>query len=136
MRDDYLPEDDRPARIVVHRTSGWVPFLLLVIAGLLGWQMLGPRVRRLIDPNAEPRAVTARGDLAPLEQSVIALYKQASPSVVHVTNVGLRRDFATRDILEIPQGTGTGFVWDAKGYVVTNAHVVAHGQQFRVALSD
>jgi S1-C subfamily serine protease len=110
--------------------------LLLVVTGLLGWQLLGPRLRRLTDPDAQPRAVTARGDLAPQEQSVIALYKQASPSVVHVTNVGLRRDFATFNILEIPQGTGTGFVWDAKGYVVTNAHVVAQGHQFRVALSD
>ena len=136
MQDDYVPVDPRPAPIIVHRTSGWVPFLLLLIAGLIAWQHFSPRLRRLIDPDAQPRAVTARGDLAPLEQSVIALYKQVSPSVVHVTNVGLRRDYATLDVLEIPQGTGTGFVWDAKGYVVTNAHVVAQGQSFRVTLSD
>jgi S1-C subfamily serine protease len=131
-------DDDfrRPTQVVVHRTNPLVPVLLLVAVGLLAWQMFGHRLLPLHDPDAKARVVAARGELAPSEQSVIALYRAASPSVVHVTNVGLRRDYASYDILEIPQGTGTGFVWDDKGYVVTNAHVVARGQQFKVALSD
>jgi S1-C subfamily serine protease len=132
-----LYDQDREPRVVVqYRTNPLVPFLLLVAVGLLAWQVFGPFLRRLTDPNAQPRAVTARGELAPIEQSVIALYKSASPSVVHVTNVALRRDRFTLDVLSIPQGTGTGFVWDPRGYVVTNAHVVAGGQQFRVTLAD
>jgi S1-C subfamily serine protease len=129
-------DDIRPTQVVVHRTNPLVPVLLLVAVGLLAWQMFGDRLRPLHDRDAKARVVEARGELAPSEQSVIALYRAASPSVVHVTNVGLRRDFHSLNILEIPQGTGTGFVWDAKGYVVTNAHVVARGQQFKVALSD
>lgn len=129
------PDPDPYRRAPTRATSPWIPLLLLAVVGLLAWQVFGPHVRRLTDPDAQPRAVTPRGELAPQEQSTIALYKRASPSVVHVTNVGLRRDAFSYDVLAIPQGTGTGFVWDEQGYVVTNAHVVAGGQQFRIAMA-
>ncbi len=130
-----LPPSPRPTP-PVPRARPWVPLLLLVAVGLLAWQVFGPRLRRLTDPDAAPRAVTPRGELAPAEQSTIALFKAASPSVVHVTNVALRRNAFTMDVFALPQGTGTGFVWDEQGYVVTNAHVVRDGQQFRVTLQD
>jgi S1-C subfamily serine protease len=56
--------------------------------------------------------------------------------VVYITNVGLRRDFFTRNVTEIPQGTGSGFVWDRDGNVITNWHVIEGANAARVTLAD
>jgi S1-C subfamily serine protease len=103
---------------------------------VLAWQFVLPRLAPLHDEDAEPRAVTPRGDLAEFEATTIRVYREASASVVHVRNVALRRDRWTLDVLAIPQGTGSGFLWDAAGYVVTNAHVVRAGDRFDVTLAD
>jgi S1-C subfamily serine protease len=109
---------------------------LLVAAiglGLLSWRgRLGGALR----PDAQPRAVTARGDLAADEQSTIELFRRCSPSVVYITNLAVRRDAFGFDVTTLPQGTGTGFVWDAGGYVVTNFHVIENAQAAEVTLQD
>jgi S1-C subfamily serine protease len=88
-------------------------------------------------PEATPRPVVARGDLAADESSTIELFRQASPSVVYITNLALRRDpFFGFDVQEVPQGTGSGFVWDGQGHVVTNAHVLEGAQAAEVTLAD
>jgi S1-C subfamily serine protease len=91
-------------------------------------------------PVASPAAapVTPRGDLSEAEQSTIALFESASPSVVYITNLAVRRDFLGFNAFEIPQGTGSGFVWDQDGHVVTNYHVVqgGPGQRAMVRLAD
>jgi len=64
---------------------------LVVIAGAGVWvlfQLWGPSHRMVV----EPRPVAARGDLAADEAATVALFEQASPSVVNVTNLGVRRD--------------------------------------------
>jgi S1-C subfamily serine protease len=94
------------------------------------WQ--GP----LHDTGATARPVTARGSLAELEKSTIEIYRRASPSVVHIRNVALLRDRWSLDVAEIGQGEGSGFVWDDRGYVVTNHHVIADGDAFHVTLAD
>jgi S1-C subfamily serine protease len=80
--------------------------------------------------------VTPRGDLAEGEKSTIALFEAASPSVVYITNLAVRRDFLGFNATEIPQGTGSGFVWDQEGHVVTNYHVVQGAQRASVRLAD
>jgi S1-C subfamily serine protease len=80
--------------------------------------------------------VTPRGDLAEGEQSTIALFEAASPSVVYITNLAVRRDFLGLNATEIPQGTGSGFVWDQDGHVVTNFHVIQGAQRAAVRLAD
>ena len=52
------------------------------------------------------------------EQQVIQHFEKLSPSVVFVTNLGVRRVGFSRDITSIPQGTGSGFVWDASGTII------------------
>jgi S1-C subfamily serine protease len=82
---------------------------------------------------AQPRAVTARGDLSELEKSRIQVYKQTRPSVVHIT---------TESVVEGPyvdstrRGTGSGFVWDKGGHIVTNYHVVAGADTVHVTMAD
>jgi S1-C subfamily serine protease len=88
------------------------------------------------DVNAQPRVVTARGELSPMEKSIIELHKAASPSVVHITSMGLRRDGFSRNVYQVPEGTGSGFIWDDSGHVVTNYHVVRKASGAEVVLSD
>ena len=60
------------------------------------------------------------------EANSTEIFSKASPSVVFVTNSALRRDFFSLNVQEIPQGAGTGFVWDDSGLIVTNFHVIAY----------
>jgi S1-C subfamily serine protease len=86
--------------------------------------------------GARPRVVTARGDLAQDEQSTIAVFKDVSPSVVYITSMAAQIDLFSFRALEIPQGTGSGFIWDANGYIVTNYHVMGEATHAQVTLSD
>lgn len=82
----------------------------------------------------EPRAVTARGDLAASEQHTIALFENAAPSVVYIFTEGAY--VSTPRGRARQSGTGTGFIWDQSGHVVTNFHVVDQAQRVRVRLYD
>lgn len=70
------------------------------------------------------------------EENNIAVFKQASPSVVNVTNSRLVRSFRSLNPQEVPQGNGTGFVWSKDGYIVTNFHVVQQADRVSVTLQD
>jgi len=79
--------------------------------------------------------LTAAG-LSPDEERNISVFRTSSPSVAFISSIGLRRDFFSLNVFEIPQGTGSGFVWDDKGHIVTNYHVIQNGDRFKVALGD
>ncbi len=68
------------------------------------------------------------------ERNTIEIFRAAGPSVVYVTNNALRRDFFSMNVTEVEQGTGSGFLWDEHGHVVTNFHVLEGGQTFSVTL--
>src|SRR5690606_30699948 len=87
-------------------------------------------------PEAEPRAVAARGSLAEVEQNNIDVFKTVSPSVVHITTLALQRGFFSLDVLQVPRGTGSGFMWDEHGHIVTNYHVIEGASGARVTLQD
>jgi S1-C subfamily serine protease len=110
------------------------PLLLFAILGFLAWHFLWPRPQGG-NPNALPRTVESRGDLAADEKSTIELFKASSPSVVHITTLAVRRDF-NLDLQQIPQGTGSGFLWDDEGHVVTNFHVIQNAGAASVTLAD
>ncbi|MFO1271070.1 MAG: trypsin-like peptidase domain-containing protein [Rubrivivax sp.] len=86
--------------------------------------------------EAAPRAITPRGPLAAEELANVELFKRVSPSVVHITTLETQRDFFSRATQEVPRGTGTGFVWDGEGHIVTNYHVIQGASAARVTLSD
>jgi S1-C subfamily serine protease len=83
-----------------------------------------------------PRTVTPRGDLSADETSTIELFRDASSSVVHITSIAAVRNRFTLDINRLRQGTGSGFVWDADGHVVTNFHVIRGSEQLLVTFAD
>ncbi|MDQ0520445.1 2-alkenal reductase [Methylobacterium gregans] len=106
---------------------------LVAVLVLLALFVAQPYVTALLFSAETPRAVTARGDLAPAESTTVALFEQASPSVVHVFAQAAARGQALMSLDDEEEGgqgqgsgtqTGTGFVWDAGGHVVTNNHVV------------
>lgn len=108
----------------------------LLLGLLVGWWLNRGALPGLLRPAAEPRPVTARGDLAQDEAATIELFSAASPSVVYITNLRVQRSAFSFNVLEIPQGTGSGFIWDAKGFVVTNFHVLAGANRAEVRLAD
>jgi putative serine protease PepD len=72
--------------------------------------------------------------LSPEEQIVIAVYKRASPGVVHITSTALAYDFFFNPVPQ--KGTGSGFVLDDRGYILTNNHVVEEADRLEVTLTD
>ncbi len=109
--------------------------LILVLALLVSQFWFGlPKASQNLDPNAQPRIVTDRGDLASDEQATIKLFQTASTSVVYITTSSIRR--YNFNLFEIPQGTGSGFIWDDDGHIVTNFHVIEGASRFKVTLAD
>lgn len=70
------------------------------------------------------------------EANTTEIFEKASPSVVYVTNTALRRSLFSLNVQEIPRGSGTGFVWDGNGLIVTNFHVIAGAHRLTVTLTD
>jgi S1-C subfamily serine protease len=98
------------------------PFLILVgIASVLLWYFWPSRDQGY-DPTAKPRPV-APGELGAEDKRNNTIYKDAIPSVVHITTL-LQGSRFRLNAQDIPTGTGSGFVWDEKGHVITNFHVV------------
>ena len=110
----------------------WLLFFLL-----LAWFLVSTGlVQRFLRPPAEPRAVTSRGNLAADEQAQIEIFRSVGPSVVFVTNVGVRVDRFRLNAVRIPQGTGSGFVWDDAGHIVTNFHVIRGSNEILIDFAD
>jgi S1-C subfamily serine protease len=86
--------------------------------------------------DATPRAVIARGELAADEQSTIELFERSRASVVFISTRQQVRDFWTRNVFSVPRGTGSGFIWDDAGHVVTNFHVIQGASEATVRLAD
>ncbi|GFY83142.1 DegP protease 1 [Actinidia rufa] len=70
------------------------------------------------------------------ELATVRLFQENTPSVVYITNLAVRQDVFTLDVLEVPQGSGSGFVWDKNGHIVTNYHVIRGASDLKVTLAD
>ncbi len=88
-------------------------------------------------PEVRPRPVTpAPKHLSPDERATIEVFERVARSVVFVINTSLRRDPWSLNLFEVPQGAGTGFVWNRQGHIVTNFHVVYQADAIDVTMSD
>ena len=70
------------------------------------------------------------------EKATIKLFEETCPSVAFITTTSFRQNFFTMDVTEVPRGTGTGFVWDKEGHIVTNYHVIKGADRFLVTLAS
>jgi S1-C subfamily serine protease len=116
-------------------TGRWSTWLVVILALLLVLQAWLPLLFQERREQAQPRPITPRGTLGDEEQSTIALFRQSAKSVVLVSTTELGRDLFY-NTLEIPKGTGTGFVWDEAGHIVTNFHVIRGASRVRITFND
>jgi len=129
--------------------SNWRAILLLGVLTtgvVIGHWMAGSfSISQRANATIEPRVATTRDALNVEELQRIALYKSLSPSVVFISTLTARSDIFGNIVDEVPAGTGSGFVWDKEGHIVTNYHVVLPGLRrstngievsARVTLSD
>ena len=122
--------------------SPWIGSAVLMLAMILCVVLLcvwrywpsGPEVGD--DPTAQPRPVAAPADPTSEEKNRIEVFSKAKVSVVNISSARLVRNRLTMDIQQVPRGTGTGFIWDEKGRVVTNYHVVKGADRVLVTLDD
>ena len=111
--------------------------LVLTLAAVpLAWQALPLIQVAILGSAGEPRTVTARGDLAATETATIELFEAAKNGVVSITTAERVVNRFTRNAYDVPRGTGSGFVWDSQGHVVTNAHVLRGASSAKVRLAD
>ncbi|EJW10340.1 chymotrypsin [Rhodovulum sp. PH10] len=110
--------------------------VLLVVAVALGVTLAQPVLQRWFYSATEPRAVEPRGDLAAFERTTIAIFDRVSPSVVQVAARTGTDAFAGAEGDEQGAQTGTGFIWDGAGHVVTNNHVVQGSTEIAVRLAN
>ncbi len=131
----------------------FVRIALVAALVLLGFFVAEPYVTRFLLAADQARPVTPRGDLAPAEQSAVELFRRASPSVVHVFAQPAGRSVSVNQYseelgggggMEGPGGgpgggqgaqSGTGFIWDQAGHVVTNNHVIENASPVAVRLA-
>jgi S1-C subfamily serine protease len=137
---------------------------LVVAVGVLGWN--AHRLEAEIDGQPAPAAVEAPpsdqpapspaavplvppvdGGLANLrgpipeevgesERRDIETFRSVAPSVVNIENLTVRTDPFRRNVMALPRGSGSGFVWDEEGHIVTNFHVIQGGNAVRVTMAD
>ncbi len=108
----------------------------IVMALMIFWQSLPLIESFIIAQQAQPRPITPRGSLAEDEKTTIELFERTKDSVVYIATSKAVIDPWTRNIYTIPRGTGSGFVWDEFGHIVTNYHVIEGASEARVQLSD
>ncbi|MCI0370405.1 MAG: trypsin-like peptidase domain-containing protein [candidate division NC10 bacterium] len=95
---------------------------------------LGPAVPPGATVLAEGPSSPDPADLTPEERLLIGVYKKVSPAVVHIASIALAYDFFFN---VVPQaGTGSGFLIDEQGHILTNNHVVEDAKSLEVTLAD
>lgn len=86
--------------------------------------------------NLKKRDIQPVTRVTSAEEATIKLFEESAPSVAFITTSTLRKDYWTRDVTEIPAGSGSGFIWDYDGHVVTNFHVIKDASKAIVTLAD
>jgi len=91
---------------------------------------------KVIAPVAAVKEPKVKRVFTAEEQRNIELFEKAAKSVAYITTTNLAQDRYTRNLMEIPRGSGSGFVWDQSGHIVTNWHVIQGADRATVTLAD
>jgi S1-C subfamily serine protease len=95
-----------------------------------------PQVTKIPEKRVNTTNVAPVTRIFDTEAATIQLFETAKPSVCFITTMQVRQDFFSRNSEEVPSGTGSGFIWDMDGHIITNYHVIQGGNKARVTLSD
>jgi len=119
----------------------WIVLLAIGFTVGTAWRNLNtadtttePEPREIIDTTDLFAEAEAR--LNSDEIATIRLFEAAAPSVAFITTSNLRTDYFTRNVTEIPRGSGSAFVWDKQGHIITNYHVIQGADRAQVTLAD
>lgn len=124
----------------------FAPFFLIavvsaIIGGGLGFAYGGPYLSKGVPqpPAPMPNVMQPLGINTPISETrntaVVRAAQAVGPAVVGITNKAYSRDYFNRKVL-MEQGTGSGVIFDANGYIATNNHVVENAQELVVSLAD
>ena len=123
------------------KTSPRTTLILLLVLIVVASRVLKERTRGKAPdvPQTTPTNVSAishQPSAFAYDTLVMDLYDRLSPSVVSVANKALVRSWMSPHIMEVPQGSGSGFVWDADGHILSNYHVVHEADALTVTFPD
>lgn len=133
-----LARSQRRARVATRLLTLLIVALVIAV-GALSYRML--RLENYVMPRnvaalATPRPIAPRENLTTGEKERIGLFERTWRSVVHITTLAVRPDPFRLNVMEVPRGTGSGFVWDEHGHVVTNFHVISGADEARITFAD
>lgn len=94
------------------------------------------RLHTTPDPYLDNADAKSLNFIYEYEKGVEYLFSISSPSVVYITTSSYKQDYWSRDVYEVPSGTGSGFIWDTDGHIITNFHVINGADKAEVTLSD
>jgi len=131
------------------------PFLIVILltAALAfyagkSWSARGTAAAPAASPARQeapaPAQNGSRGAIAPQpqpqlqeqEKATINLFQHASPAVVFITSLAVQQNLFNLNETEVPRGSGSGFVWDRQGHIITNFHVISNADAAKVTLAD
>ena len=119
--------------------------VVLAIGVIAGLVLGGVVLREMKEPGGSASSTrnvsydaahAAEADLLPDERNTVEVFENVAPSVVFITSTSRQMNWFSMEATEVPQGSGSGFIWDSDGAIVTNYHVIASGGNLSVTLSD
>ena len=132
---DDQENEKRPAMPV--NMLPWKILLLAVsVTGLVIYQSSKKDGQAVGTSEPETAPIGPPEELWEIEKRTNKIFTDTSPAVVHILSSSRGRDLWTRQSFEIERGAGSGFIWDEKGHVVTNYHVVDGADGWKVTLND
>ena len=136
MKSDFQPYQNN----LPNRTPGfqlnWAYVLMFSLFGLVGSLGYHLVANEAGETSLQDQIDNASRTLDAEELANIRLFENTSKSVVNINTIVKRRDQISMNLEDIPAGTGSGFIWDRDGHVVTNFHVIKDGNSAKVTLSD
>jgi S1-C subfamily serine protease len=111
-------------------------WIFLLTEPATGTGFLVPRSLDVPPPPPSHSHLIAKQPLSAEELSTIEVFEKAAQSVVYITNTAVRRDIWSLNTFEVPQGSGSGFIWNRQGHIVTNFHVIYGADSIQVVLDD
>ncbi|WP_447965618.1 S1C family serine protease [Nitrospira sp. Ecomares 2.1] len=129
---------DQPYRLSTEWQGLLLPVLFVTL--LLPHTAMGeafvPKQAQSVSAQPSHLYLVAQQSLGPEELNTIAVFEKAAQSVVYITNTAVRRDIWSLNTFEVPQGSGSGFIWNRQGHIVTNYHVIYGADSIQVVLDD
>ncbi len=123
----------------LQKSKGIIPYLVTLLS-VIGAQITAS-AQPVQEASLQPASIILTAErqqtiLSKEELATIDVFENARRSVVYITNTALRRDFWSLNTFEVPQGSGSGFIWDEQGHIVTNFHVIYKADSIQVIMDD